>query len=446
MRYSAVHWACVCALSALPLWAALGCGPDAQEGEGGSSGAGGAAGNGGTSGSGGDGGASGVGGGVELCFGIQCDDGNDCTADGACNSNTGECEDASLEPIDKACGASGTGVCNDLGECVECNRTTQCPEDGTVCTIAVCTVGQCTNLNVGGSCDFFGSTGVCEDGVCVDGNLCAPYPCQFQGPCIIDSCNAASGICTYSSAPNGTVCTKDGYQGECNAGACDLCAPVHCADNKQCTIDGACNPLTGNCDGSGNLPINTVCNQDGGFVCDGFGSCVQCNSASQCSDANDCTMDTCNSILKLCANTPVPNGTLCGVTESVCIQGTCTHDPLSRKAFSGDRGDLVSGSSYNGIASVWQGFEPWGLSGFYFNFTGSGVDHEIERIMPGFFSIDFTSQYPGNETLLYARYEDQNADDAHTWAIDAQWLPYGTTHHTRQFCSSGGSSVTESLG
>jgi hypothetical protein len=41
MRYSGVRWACVCALSLLPLWSASGCGPDAQEGEGGSSGAGG---------------------------------------------------------------------------------------------------------------------------------------------------------------------------------------------------------------------------------------------------------------------------------------------------------------------------------------------------------------------------------------------------------------------
>jgi hypothetical protein len=223
--------------------------------------------------------------------------------------------------------------------------------------------------------------------------------------------------------------------GECNDGLCDLCAPVTCNDNNQCTIDGTCNPATGHCDGSGNLPANSACNQNGGQVCDGRGTCVGCNVSAQCDDGNECTTDTCSSAIHLCANVPVANGTLCGASASICIQGACSSDTLGRRSFSGDRGDLISGSIYNGIASLWNGFYPYGLAGFYFNFTGSGVDHELERIMPGFFDIDFSPQPPGAETVLYARYEDQNADDPFNWTIDAQQLPYGSTRHHVADCS-----------
>ena len=132
------------------------------------------------------------------------------------------------------------------------------------------------------------------------------------------------------------------------------------------------------------------------------------------------------------------NGTLCGAAASICVQGVCENDSLGRQSFSGDRSDLVSGGVLNGIASVWDGFYPWGLAGFYFNFTGSGVDHQLERIKPGFFAFDFSPQPPGPETVLSARYEDENADDAFNWSIDAQELPYGSTRHGFGACSSEG--------
>jgi hypothetical protein len=178
-------------------------------------------------------------------------------------------------------------------------------------------------------------------------------------------------------------------------------------------------------------------------VCDGRGHCVGCNAQAQCNDDNPCTIDACSPTLLLCSNSWVADGTLCG-TSAVCTQGTCSSDVLGRVTYGGDRGDLVSGS-YNGVAKVWEGFHRYGLSGFYLNFTGSGVDHELERIMPGFFGLEFSSQVPGLETVLFARYEDGNADDPYTFTIDAQKLPYGSTRHAYSDCSSYGR-VSHSLG
>lgn len=437
MGHSALRWLCICALSAVPLWSAAGCGsgPGGDGGFNGGGGTGGIGGTGGGSGASGSGGTAGGGGQPDLCANVSCDDQNDCTVDGACDPSSGECVDGGdVEPIDVACGPGSTGYCDDAGQCVDCNRSAQCPDEGNPCTTAICVSGECGTANAGGPCDFVGTAGVCQGGACVDADLCAPYPCQDPGVCRTDQCDPANGMCTYGNEPNGSVCSANGYAGECNAGLCDLCAPVQCNDGNQCTIDGTCNPATGNCDGAGNVSIHTACNQNGGKACDGRGRCVGCNSVLDCSDGNPCTSDSCSPTLRICSNTRAADGTLCGTTALVCIQGVCTSDTLGRQTFSGDRSDLVSGSSYNGIASAWSGFYRYGLSGFYLNFTGSGVDHELDRIMPGFFEREFSSQTSGTETVLFARYEDQNADDAYNWTIDAQELPYGSTRHVKSGC------------
>lgn len=356
---------------------------------------------------------------------------------GICSALTGRCEGAGPEPIDTPCGRGAVAYCNGAGDCVSCNRTEQCPVSGTTCTAIVCDSG-CVQVNVSGSCDYFGRAGVCRDGICVEADRCDPYPCNVQGVCRSDRCDPSTGQCVYSDAPRGTACSVNGYSGECVGGVCDLCAPVTCNDNNQCTSDGTCNSVNGICEGGGNLPANTFCNQNGGKVCDGRGTCVECNEAPKCNDHNECTVDSCNLALNECRNAPVANGTLCGTSASICIDGTCRNDSLDRQTFSGDRSDVVSGGTVNGIATVWNGFYAYGLSGFYMNFTGSGVDHELDRMKVGFFPINFDPNIPGNETALCARYEDENADDAFNWTIDAQKLPYGSSRHAVAGCTDEG--------
>ncbi len=376
-------------------------------------------------GAGGNDGASGVGGEIDLCVNVSCDDENPCTVDGACNPNTGECEGGGLEPVDQVCDPNGNAFCNDVGECVECNRTAQCADDGNACTAAVCEDGFCSTVGVGGVCDYMGQPGVCENGECVDADLCDPSLCQDLGPCVQDNCDPANGTCTYLDAPNGTECSVNRYAGECVFGQCDLCAPVRCDDKNQCTIDGTCDPSTGTCGGQVNASIDTRCDQSGGRFCDGSGSCVYCNDAAQCDDGNDCTTDTCaTGSMHECTNEPVPDGTLCGSGQAVCIRGQCASDSLGRETLRGSASDLAQG-----LYSIRSGPELWGLSGFYFNFLGAGVDHGIKRLQPGFFVEDAPSS-PGAETAILASYEDSNGEADYTWTLDGQQLPFGTERYT----------------
>ena len=469
----------VCLL-AMAVVLVIGCGDTTETlpsggGSGGDAGAGGNA---------GDGGHGGVGGNVDLCDNVDCDDDNPCTVDGACNPLSGICEGGSNEPINTGCDHNGGRFCDGEGNCVECNleeqcaqdgndctsaacednacvqqnreangacdqggsycdgegncvectRTSQCSDDTTQCTAPICSDNVCGTVNVPGPCDFMGSAGICSNGVCVDADRCDPYPCEDSGPCVADECNPENGQCSYSNEPDGTACEQNGYGGECVSGQCDLCAGVDCSDSLDCTIDATCNPSTGICGLPTDRPVDDPCNQDGGSVCDGQGQCVQCNTASQCNDGNDCTADACSDA-HLCTNLAVPNGSICTGLSNVCIDGACTNNSLDRLVLSGDRGDLYWAGRYAGIYDVWSGFQPWGLAGFYLNFTGSGVDRELERMTASWLGTDTT-------TVLYVRLEDDEGDDGMTWRIDSQQLPYGSQRYYYEGCNPGTGETT----
>jgi hypothetical protein len=171
-----------------------------------------------------------------------------------------------------------------------------------------------------------------------------------------------------------------------------------------------------------------LCNEDGGSVCDGAGHCVECTHSNHCSDGDPCTSDICYGKVWRCGHTQLPDGQVCG-EAAICFQGDCENDPLGQRYFSGDQGDLTSG-----LYQVYEGFYQYGLAGFYFDFIPDGVDHELERLMPGFLALDYNPSLPGDETAIYARYEDNNADDAYNWRIDGQQLPWGTTRSAATGC------------
>jgi hypothetical protein len=183
-------------------------------------------------------------------------------------------------------------------------------------------------------------------------------------------------------------------------------------------------------------PRDTRCDQGGGRYCDGFGRCAECTHSNQCDDGDPCTIGICYGKILECGFSPAPDGHLCG-EASICFQGDCEHDPLDQRIFAGDRGDLT-----NGLDEAYEGFFPYGLSGFYFDFTPDGVDHELERLMPGFIAFDHSPTLPGDETGIFARYEDQNADDPYDWRIDGQRLPWGSTRHVTTGCRSNEGTFT----
>jgi hypothetical protein len=218
-------------------------------------------------------------------------------------------------------------------------------------------------------------------------------------------------------------------------GSGDPCFGVDCSDDNQCTVDATCNPDNGLCEGGSYAAAGTACDQTGGRYCDGFGRCVECTDSSQCDDGDPCTIGICYGKILECGHSPAPDGYLCG-EASICLQGDCENDPLRQRTFVGDRSDLT-----NGLYQAYDGFYRYGLSAFFFDFTPDGVDHELRRLMPGFVAFDF-SPLPGDETGIFARYEDQSADDPYDWRIDGQQLPWGSTRHLTTGCRSNEGTFT----
>ena len=157
------------------------------------------------------------------------------------------------------------------------------------------------------------------------GTMCAEVDCDDDNDCTHDLCDPTDGSCSNDSWRDGLSCDFDGAPGLCSAGVCvdaNLCEDVDCTSTNQCREDGTCNPGNGSCDPGAGLPVDTACDQDGGTLCDGNGSCVECNSAGQCAeDTNECTAAACTG--GACGQANVPNDTPCADNVGVCTNGTC---------------------------------------------------------------------------------------------------------------------------
>ena len=211
--------------------------------------------------------------------------------DGSCDPASGECIPGGDEPADTAC---ADGVCDGDGACVECNSDGQCPDDGNECTAAACEGNQCGQNAVmdGAACSFMGGDGICEAGTCVEAPGCiSPGDCNDGNVCTTDDC--VDGECAF--APNdGAACSVGGSPGTCSAGACvGLCDGVDCTSGAECVEDGTCDDQSGDCILGANKAADTPCTEFGGSVCDGAGTCVECNSDGQCPSGQVCNSNTC---------------------------------------------------------------------------------------------------------------------------------------------------------
>ena len=88
-------------------------------------------------------------------------------------------------------------------------------------------------------------------------------------------------------------CSVGGLPGSCNAGVCEgLCTGVTCPDAGEC-VTNVCDPADGSCNPQ-NDGINTGCDLGGApGVCDGAGSCVECNVDAQCGAGESCVNNVC---------------------------------------------------------------------------------------------------------------------------------------------------------
>jgi hypothetical protein len=174
---------------------------------------------------------------------VPADDGNQCT-DEVCNAGV---PSHPAKAVDTACNQNGGTVCSAAGSCVQCNAASQCPGSDTACQTRTCSAGVC-GFNYQPNGFVIGA--------------------QTPGDCQANVCNGSGSI--ISVAADTDLPADDGNQ--CTGEVCNAGVPGH--------------PT---------LPADTTCNQNGGIVCNGAGSCVQCNAASQCPGSDtDCKVRTCS--------------------------------------------------------------------------------------------------------------------------------------------------------
>ncbi len=245
--------------------------------------------------------------GVELCDALaNCvstgappiDDGNACTAD-ACDPQTGPQHVA-----------------------------IQVPDDGNRCTLARCDAHAgvvVENAPFGTSCadqDPCNGVEICNEGQCVatpvigldDGN-----------PCTIDLC-AGNGVVSHNLAPVDTPCSIAGFcgnSGRCDSsGACKGAVQGDLLDTGDPCIVGTCDPATGVVSEVA-APPGTPCD-DGdacttGDGCNAEGQCLGRSDVSGIDDHNPCTLDTCGSD----GHTFLPAGAACGDRSFCDSNGSC---------------------------------------------------------------------------------------------------------------------------
>ena len=192
--------------------------------------------------------------------GAACFTNNDC-----CSANCNEvCQTSCCQPLGEACttpaqcceGACGGGVCGG-----PCDAPSDCPGSDTECATRTCVVGNCGVSNAP-----YGT----------------PSSTQDPGDCQSRVCDGAGG---YTSVPDDLDVQDDGNQ--CTTDMCVHGIPSHSA-----------------------APINTPCSQNGGTVCDGTGTCVQCTAPSQCPGSDTaCQSRTCSA--GACGFANAPMGTTC---------------------------------------------------------------------------------------------------------------------------------------
>lgn len=248
-----------------------------------------------------------------ICATVNCTAPGPCQSDSTCNPTTGTCNPFANKPLDTVCSPDGK-VCDGKGACVECNNPSQCDEDANDCTARACDEGTCGQQNVGDgtACDLVGTDdGVCEAGVCVQAPECTPATqdedCVSTNQCVRGVC--VNLECSFENVTNGQGCTIDPNPGTCQNGTCvDLCVGVVCPEPNQCQNDDSiCDLSDGSCNPHSNKLAGTACNEPGGRVCDGQGSCVGCNVDADCDDGNECNgSDYCRLSDRTCHGGSIP--------------------------------------------------------------------------------------------------------------------------------------------
>src|SRR5262249_17516539 len=138
-------------------------------------------------------------------------------------------------------------------------------------------------------------------------------PAECPGP--DDDCQqptCVSGQCGTSYTPVGTMVANP-TAGDCRTNVCDGAGNVvEVVDDTDVPTDAGGQCTVGTC--SNGVPAyvsaaaGTACNENGGSICDGSGSCVGCRVADECPEPDaECQTRTCTS--GVCGFSYVAEGT-----------------------------------------------------------------------------------------------------------------------------------------
>jgi Bacterial Ig-like domain/Lamin Tail Domain len=307
-------------------------GSGSSSGTGGAGGLGGAGGSGGSSSSSsssssGSGGSGGSGGGTM------------CTVPTDCPATAGECIDRTC--VAGMCGekprAAGTAVaaqtagdckksqCDGAGKIVDVDDNADVPDDSNDCTDDVCTSGAPSNPSKAANttCGLNGALKCDGAGHCA-GCLVAGDCMGQNTECRTHTCTA--GACGVLDAPKGTLLAAQ-TSGDCKSAQCDGNGATEVVndnadlpvDNKSCTKDLCAAGVPSN----PAEPASTACNEGGGALCNGAGTCVSCLVANDCPGQDtECLKRSCTA--GACGTTPVALGTaVASQTAGDCKKVVC---------------------------------------------------------------------------------------------------------------------------
>ena len=251
---------------------------------------------------------------------IACESHADCDTGSLCAIGTCAGGDCSVAPVECFDGKPCTfDVCNP--ESGECEYPAQ-PDCASGCD----TASDCTPLELTACSHLF-----CGDGDCIQ----VPVVCDDHDPCTADAC--VDGVCGFAPIEACLGCLS---AADCSDG--DACTADLCGQDGDCTFESVpgCKP----CQTLADCPLaQDACTQvlcDGG-VCTSLlkaNPCVVCDAGAGpsanaviCNDGDDCTTDTCNGDLQVCAW--ALDGTLVGCQPKPCTTNhncddlnTCTND------------------------------------------------------------------------------------------------------------------------
>ena len=273
--------------------------------------------------------------GAEAC--VQCTDASQCPGgpDSECHtrpcSAAGQCAitfaNAGTAVSAQVAGDCKRAQCDGSGQVVSATDANDLPGDGNVCTKDLCSGSTPSNPVEAARTACSTSTGTLCDGsgACVQCLVASDCPGGPDTACFTRTCNA--GQCGAILGVAGTALAVQ-TPGNCHRDVCDdaggirsdvddtdVFVDTNACTRNVCTAGVASNPV----EASG-----TACSQNGGSVCDGGGTCVQCLSDANCDSSHDmpcnknrCVLGACTFVLEP-PSAPLPDPTVGDCLASVC--------------------------------------------------------------------------------------------------------------------------------